>query len=55
MIQPIQTTPAEEPFGQAQGEPRYKLTPKDVSLDTQQLEISIGPQHPSTHGVFAWT
>ena len=22
------------------------------ALETQQLEVSIGPQHPSTHGVF---
>ena len=49
MIQPVTS---EEPFGKAQGEPRYKLTPKDVTLETQQLEVSIGPQHPSTHGVF---
>jgi NADH-quinone oxidoreductase subunit D len=31
---------------------RYKLTPKELSLDSQQLDIAIGPQHPSTHGVF---
>jgi NADH-quinone oxidoreductase subunit D len=33
-------------------EPRFKLTEKDVSLEAKQLEIAIGPQHPSTHGVF---
>lgn len=33
-------------------EPRWKLAPSDVSLDGQMLEIAIGPQHPSTHGVF---
>jgi NADH-quinone oxidoreductase subunit D len=33
-------------------EPRFKLAPSDVSLDGQLLEIAIGPQHPSTHGVF---
>jgi NADH-quinone oxidoreductase subunit D len=33
-------------------EPRFKLTPQEVSLEGQQLEIAIGPQHPSTHGVF---
>src|SRR5688572_16478628 len=32
--------------------PAYKLTPSEVKLDAQQLEIAIGPQHPSTHGVF---
>ena len=41
-------------FGEPQdpSEPRYKLTPIETSLDSQQLEISIGPQHPSTPGVF---
>jgi NADH-quinone oxidoreductase subunit D len=29
-----------------------KLAPVDVRLDSQQLEVAIGPQHPSTHGVF---
>ena len=33
-------------------EPRWKLQPSEVSLDGQLLEIAIGPQHPSTHGVF---
>ena len=36
----------------AAAEPAYKLTPSDVTLDTQQLEIAMGPHHPSTHGVF---
>jgi NADH-quinone oxidoreductase subunit D len=32
---------------------RFSLAPGSTGLiDTQQLEISIGPQHPSTHGVF---
>jgi NADH-quinone oxidoreductase subunit D len=33
-------------------EPRFKLSEKELVLDGQQLEIAIGPQHPSTHGVF---
>ena len=43
MIQPL-TTPDEK---------RYSLTPSpDGLIETQTLEVSIGPQHPSTHGVF---
>lgn len=30
----------------------YKLEPVEASFESQQLEVSIGPQHPSTHGVF---
>ena len=31
----------------------YTLTPgPDGLIETQTLEVSIGPQHPSTHGVF---
>ena len=34
-------------------EKRYTLTPGSEGLiETQTLEVSIGPQHPSTHGVF---
>ncbi len=34
-------------------EERYTLTPGPEGLiETQTLEVSIGPQHPSTHGVF---
>ena len=34
-------------------EKRYALMPgSDGSIETQTLEISLGPQHPSTHGVF---
>ena len=41
MIQPL---PEEKP---------YTLTPGPEGLiETQTLEVSIGPQHPSTHGVF---
>jgi len=37
------------------GAPNYTVTPKSVSngsLDGDVLEVSMGPQHPSTHGVF---
>ena len=37
------------------GTPAFKLTPKggtDHSLGSELLEVSMGPQHPSTHGVF---
>jgi NADH-quinone oxidoreductase subunit D len=30
-------------------EPRISTTP---TIETQQLEVNLGPQHPSTHGVF---
>ena len=34
-------------------EKRYTLTPgSEGVIETQTLEVSIGPQHPSTHGVF---
>ncbi len=34
-------------------EKRYTITSgPDGLIDTQTLEVSIGPQHPSTHGVF---
>ena len=34
--------------------PKLHLSPKSSALgeDTQLLEVSMGPQHPSTHGVF---
>ncbi len=43
MIQPI--TELAKPDGSA-------LDAVEGALETQQLEVSIGPQHPSTHGVF---
>jgi NADH-quinone oxidoreductase subunit D len=34
-------------------EPSYTLKPGPTGhIDTQTIEVSIGPQHPSTHGVF---
>ena len=35
-----------------EAEPRYKLTPSFQTLETSRLEVAMGPQHPSTHGVF---
>ena len=32
--------------------PSASLTPKPSGGDSQLLEVSMGPQHPSTHGVF---
>ncbi|HWV99209.1 MAG TPA: NADH-quinone oxidoreductase subunit D [Candidatus Acidoferrum sp.] len=46
---------AEIPAPEGAGELNYSVTPKtsgNGSLDGQLLEISMGPQHPSTHGVF---
>jgi len=43
MIQPITELP--KATGSA-------LDAADDVMETQQLEVSIGPQHPSTHGVF---
>lgn len=43
MIQPL--TDIRKPTGSA-------LDAIDGAMETQQLEVSIGPQHPSTHGVF---
>lgn len=46
---------AEIPQPEGAGKPNYTLTPKtspNGSLEGELLEISMGPQHPSTHGVF---
>lgn len=43
MIQPL--TDIRKPTGSS-------LDAAEGVLETQQLEVSIGPQHPSTHGVF---
>ena len=34
--------------------PKIQVTknPNDSNIDTQTLEVNVGPQHPSTHGVF---
>jgi len=37
------------------GQPNYTVTPKvdaNGALEGELLEVSMGPQHPSTHGVF---
>ena len=36
----------------ATDEAAFQLLPKEGALETQTLEVSLGPQHPSTHGVF---
>lgn len=46
---------AEIPQPEGAGKPNYTLTPKtspNGALEGELLEISMGPQHPSTHGVF---
>ncbi len=43
------------PLPDGAGEAHYSLTPKagnNGAADGELLEISMGPQHPSTHGVF---
>lgn len=45
----------EIPQPEGAGKPNYTLTPKtspNGALEGELLEISMGPQHPSTHGVF---
>ncbi len=43
-------------LNQTEGPPPFRLTPKTApdgsALDGGLLEVSMGPQHPSTHGVF---
>ena len=39
------------PAPEGSGAPNYKVSPKPDS-DTELLEVAMGPQHPSTHGVF---
>ena len=37
------------------GQPNYTLTPRTSStggIESELLEVAMGPQHPSTHGVF---
>jgi len=43
------------PSPEGAGEPNYSLTPKVTAQGVPEgdlLEVSMGPQHPSTHGVF---
>jgi len=47
--------PAGIPTPEGAGAPNYTVTPKRAaggSREGELLEISMGPQHPSTHGVF---
>ena len=49
------TGAAEIPLPEGAGGQHYSLTPKaggNGAEDGELLEISMGPQHPSTHGVF---
>ncbi len=57
----LESTTADSPPGmeiprpEGAGEPIYSITPKpggNGAVDGQLLEVSMGPQHPSTHGVF---
>jgi NADH-quinone oxidoreductase subunit D len=44
-------SPAEHELG-ASAAPAYSVRPKDGPDQGDLLEVSMGPQHPSTHGVF---
>src|SRR6185503_5836827 len=51
-------TPAAAPVisgPEGAGQPNYALTPKTTAtgeFEGDLLEVAMGPQHPSTHGVF---
>lgn len=48
-------TPAQFPAPEGAGSPNYSVRPKTGSngaIEGELLEVSMGPQHPSTHGVF---
>ncbi len=51
-VEPIPSAPAPAPEGS--GNPNFTILPKDATDDSdgQLLEVAMGPQHPSTHGVF---
>lgn len=40
------------PQPEGTGNPNYTLLPKTDSDGAELLEVAMGPQHPSTHGVF---
>ena len=47
--------PAQIPAPEGAGTPNYSIRPKTSdtgAVEGDLLEISMGPQHPSTHGVF---
>ncbi len=47
--------PPEIPTPEGAGKPNFTLTPKAKAgnyVEGELLEVSMGPQHPSTHGVF---
>src|SRR6267143_4910022 len=41
-----------EPMPDGAGEPAYSISRKDSETGSDLLEVAMGPQHPSTHGVF---
>jgi NADH-quinone oxidoreductase subunit D len=48
------SSPADDagiPAPEGSGAPNFKVSPKPDS-ETELLEVAMGPQHPSTHGVF---
>src|SRR5213596_3356159 len=52
---PITETPRPGASASLQPHPNYSLSPKasaDGLIGTDLLEVAMGPQHPSTHGVF---
>ena len=57
---PTSGVPAQIPAPEGAGTPNYTVRPKisdSGAVEGELLEVSMGPQHPSTHGRrrFAWT
>src|SRR3984957_12706740 len=50
-ITSLPSSEAAVPAPEGSGAPNYKVSPKPDS-ETDLLEVAMGPQHPSTHGVF---
>src|ERR1700743_940444 len=52
---PTSHPPPQIPAPEGAGEPNYRIRPKSGgggANEGELLEVSMGPQHPSTHGVF---